>query len=144
MGIPYTKWGFVSDDFGAILHSRIKNWQYFLNFFCENALLNITHPSNYIYPKFNYLSVLYRPLIFVFYFIQTLFFGINPYGYFLTSSFLHALNAVLVFNIFLYFFNYLWAFSGALFFAFHSSLVVWFGWIDPPEIDTVGEYVATI
>lgn len=43
---------------------------------------------------------------------------------------LHAINAVILFNLFFPFTSILFAFWGALFFAFHVSLSSWFGWFD--------------
>ncbi|MHA1693721.1 MAG: hypothetical protein ACTSUG_00550 [Candidatus Helarchaeota archaeon] len=124
LGLPYTKWSFYQEDFASVWGSqniKLTNW------FLGKDLHLSGRPSNYISPKFSFFSAYYRPVVFLFYYFQSLFFGANAYGYFLITILLHALNSVILFNISLYFFDYLLAFSGALFFAFHSSLIGWLG-----------------
>lgn len=65
---------------------------------------------------------------FIYYFIQYCFFGFNPYGFFLVTIALHALNSALLFLIFSHFTSLTASWLGALFLAFHSSLWNWIGW----------------
>jgi hypothetical protein len=129
LGLPFLKWGFLHDDFGAIWHV----WNLKINeigtFFTEASSSAFFQPTNYQFPEQSFLVVLYRPLCNVFYFIQRLFFGSTPYGYFLVTIFFHALNTIFVFRLFTIFFEMRYAIFGALYFGFHLSLYDWMGWI---------------
>jgi hypothetical protein len=132
LGLPFTKWGFANDDFGNVFYAQVKDYKDFLKFFYQDTRICLW-PSNYEFGRTSFFSVYYRPFIFVFYYLQSLLFGISPYGFFLTTVFFHALNSVLLFNLVLCFSNYLIAFLAAMFFAFHSSLLNWFVWISAQQ-----------
>ncbi|MFA5075470.1 MAG: hypothetical protein WC436_05210 [Candidatus Babeliales bacterium] len=141
LGIPYTKWGFVADDFGGIWHAKNSNYKDIPKFFYEGSedgqeitgpsLLADTQKQDLLIDKkklkSNFEVTLYRPLSYVLLFLQTKFFDLSAYYYFIFIIILHALNALLLFKLFLYFFNLNLAFWGSLFFAFHSSLAGWIG-----------------
>lgn len=129
LGIPFTKWGFKTDDWANILHSKIDSFADLKNLFIEGNMESINHPSGTAPDRGSFLQGLYRPLSFVYYYPQTLLFGTKAYGYFLTTVILHALNAGLFFLLLRYFFNLLPALLAALFFGFHPSLQNWLGWI---------------
>ncbi|KKP24455.1 MAG: hypothetical protein SZ59_C0002G0301 [candidate division TM6 bacterium GW2011_GWF2_28_16] len=130
LGFAVNNWGITGDDGGLLCHSRIKNIKDLLNFFCSDVTANNAgSPSNYQYNKQTFFAVYYRPLTYIFYYFQNIFFNYQAYYYFLFNIFLHAVNAVLLFNIFLYFSGYILAFLMALTFAFHVSMCTWLGWI---------------
>jgi len=127
LGIPYTKWGFQTDDFSNIYHSFIKSYKDIFRFFYEGSIETFLYPSG-VEAKGAFFSGLYRPMSFIFYLPQVFFFGINPYGYFLTTIALHTINAVILFNILFAYFPILFSFLAAAYFAFHPSLYR-LGWI---------------
>lgn len=129
LGIPFTKWGFKTDDWANILHSKIDSFADLKNLFIEGNMESINHPSGTAPDRGSFLQGLYRPLSFVYYYPQMLLFGTKAYGYFLTTVILHALNAGLFFILLRYFFSLLPALLAALFFGFHPSLQNWLGWI---------------
>ncbi len=129
LGIPFFNWGFLHDDFGVVWHSQIKNIKDILKFFTGAGMTVTVQPSNYMPPEQSFLVVYYRPFVYIFYALQMLFFKFNAYGYFLVTIFLHAINAVILFNLLFPFTSWIFAFWGAMFFAFHPSLINWLGWI---------------
>lgn len=129
LGLPFTNWGFLHDDFGVIWHSKIQGLQNVLRLFYEHGMSCVPQPSNYMAPEQSFFAILYRPLVYVAYTIQMLFFNFNPYGYFLVMIFFHALNAMLLFYFFSILFDLSTAFWASLFFGFHLSLWDWMGWI---------------
>lgn len=129
LGLPFTSWGFKTDDWGNIYHAIINQWQDFINFFTEGNSEKVYHPCNIPPGEEAFFQGLYRPMSFVYYFIQYCVFGINPYGFFLVSIALHAANAALLFLIFSRFIAHIkLAWCTALFFGFHPSLWNWIGW----------------
>ncbi|MFH1831817.1 MAG: hypothetical protein ABH827_03350 [bacterium] len=132
LSILSSNWGFDIDDCGVILGSRFINLQSFINLFKISDQYGLYLPSNYSAPQHNFIgsmSGFYRPITLVFFGIQYTLFGAWPYGYVLIMIFFHALNAALLFNLFLFFISYFWAIWGALFFAYHISLWGWMSWI---------------
>ena len=130
LGIPYTKWGFKTDDFGNIYHSIIKSYKNLFKYFYEGNMESIvTYPSNSSIPPYSFFSGLYRPMSFIYFYIQYLLFGIKPYGYFLTTIIFHALNTIILFNLFTNITKIYISFLAASYFAFHPSLWNWIGWI---------------
>lgn len=131
LGIPFTQWGFKTDDWANILHSKLESWNQLFTLFTEGSMERFNH--NYgaasLLDKGSFLSGLYRPLSFVYYYPQTLLFDTQPYGYFLVTVILHALNAGLFFIILRNFFSIAMSLLAALFFGFHPSLQNWLGWI---------------
>jgi len=77
-----------------------------------------------------FFNVYFRPVLFVFYFIQYHLFDNNPYGYFVFIILLHAGIASLIFYGIARYTNYLFGLISGLFFAFHPTLLGWFGKID--------------
>jgi hypothetical protein len=129
LGLPFTKWGFLHDDFGVIWHVFNTKFHQIWFFFIEKSASCFVQPSNFTDFEQTFLSIFYRPLYNIFYFIQKFFFGLQPYGYFLTTIFFHAINSTLVFYAYSQFFEFQYAFWGALYFGFHLSLWDWMGWI---------------
>lgn len=129
LGLPFTNWGFKTDDFGNIYHCKINSLKDMVNFFTEGNMERFNHASNSTSDSQAFFAGLYRPVSFIYYYAQYLLFGTNPYGYFLTTVIFHALNSVLLFNIFIPIAGTLGAFLAAAFFAFHPSLWNWLGWI---------------
>ncbi len=128
LGIPYTKWGFKTDDFGNIYHCFIKTYKDVLRFFYEGSIEVLSHPSNSAKEQ-GFFCGLYRPMSFIYYLPQVYFFKTNAYGYFFITIILHAINSVILFNIFLKIIPIIFAFLAAAYFAFHPSLHNWIGWI---------------
>lgn len=129
LGIPFTEWGFKTDDWANILHSKLTGFADLKNLFTEGNMESINHPSGSGPDRGSFLQGLYRPMSFVYYWPQTLFFGTQAYGYFLVTIILHALNAGLFFLILRSFFGIAASLLAALFFGFHPSLQNWLGWI---------------
>jgi hypothetical protein len=129
LGLPFYNWGFMNDDFGCVFHSKIQGFKDFLKFFTEGHSGDFLQPSNFVASEKNFFSVYYRPVAFALHSIVTAICGFNPYGHYLAFTLFHALNSVLVFNFFCFFFNINLAFWGAMFFAFHPSFCSWFGWV---------------
>ncbi|MCK4650944.1 hypothetical protein KAT08_02090 [Candidatus Babeliales bacterium] len=132
LGIPYTKWGFSLDAFGHVYRCLIKSFHDLFLFFYEGSTECIYLPSNSTHTK-EFFCGLYRPMSLVFCIPQGYFFGINPYGYFLTSITFHAINSVLLFNIFTAITPIFFSFLAAAYFAFHPSLFKWIGHICPQQ-----------
>jgi hypothetical protein len=132
LGLIYSSWGFIHDDFGIIWHSRIHNWNDLITLFFENSTLYVVQPSNFRTPPPDFFYVYYRPLSYVFNALQMHFFNFSPYGYFLVKVFFHACNAALLFYVFSFVTKkiYLLLFC-SLAFAFHPTLTGYegVGWI---------------
>ncbi|MHA1696136.1 MAG: hypothetical protein ACTSUG_12775 [Candidatus Helarchaeota archaeon] len=130
LGLIYPKWGFESDDCGHIFHSKISSKKDLYYLLKGKDLYSLHYPSNFYFKQTRMTNVFYRPIQRLFMALQIPFFGIKPFGYFLVNIFLHAINSVILFYIFLSFSSSLiLAFLMALFFGFHISLASWIGWI---------------
>lgn len=129
LGLPFTRWGFLHDDFGVVYHALIAGGSNLKALFTEGSMTAVVQPSNYIIPEQSFFAVLYRPLVYLFLHVQMLVFGVNPYALLLVTIFFHALNAVLLFLFLLAFMPLLSACITALLFAFHLSYWDWMGWI---------------
>jgi hypothetical protein len=129
LGIPFTQWGFKTDDWANILHSKLTSWQQAAALFYEGNMESINHPSGSAPDPGSFLSGLYRPLSFIYYYPQTLVFGTKAYGYFLMTVLFHACNAAFFFLILSHFFSFYTALAAAAWFGFHPSLQNWLGWI---------------
>lgn len=126
----FKNWGIEADDCGNILNSAANSFKEFLNLFKGQHFAYLSFPDNFIHPTHNFLNVFYRPLFRVFLALELSIFGFKPFYFFIVTIFFHALNAILLFNIYLKIIkNYIWAFLLSLFFAFHCSIPVWMGWI---------------
>ena len=86
------------------------------------------NPSNSEPCQQAFFQGLYRPLSFIYYFLQYCIFGIQPYGFYLVTVGLHAINSVLLFLLFSRITPLIYSFFAALFFGFHPSLFNWLGW----------------
>jgi len=132
-GIFYSAWGFDIDDCGVIFSSRLTSVADLLLLFEGKDQYSLYFPSNYDqchHYFFGAVNIFYRPLTLVFFGIQYALFGANPAGYFLVMIFFHAVNCLLLFNIFFALLgSLLAAFLAALYFGFHMSLWGWMGWI---------------
>jgi len=129
LAIPYKNWGFKTDDFGNIFHAKIHSIKEIPNFFTEGNMERFNHPSNSNTYQQAFFSGLFRPMSFIYYYLQYLLFGDNPYGYFFVTIMFHALNTVLLFFILSLFAPLILSYTVALFFAFHPSLWNWLGWV---------------
>ncbi len=129
LGIPYVKWGFKTDDFGNIYHSIFGSFRDVLRLFYEGKIEAFYTPSNVVDNDQGFFGGLYRPMSFIYYYLQYCIFGIKPYGFFLVTIMFHGINSVLLFTIFSLFVPLSIAFLGASFFAFHPSLWNWIGWV---------------
>ena len=133
LGLPFRQWGFKTDDFSNIYATKTLCSQGIKKIFTTGNIESLYSPSSIsnepIKPSQSFLSGLYRPMSFILYYPQYLLFGNKPYGYFLTTITLHALNSVLFFFVLCSFFSVSLSLCLALFFAFHPSLSNWLGWI---------------
>ncbi len=129
LGIPFSKWGFKTDDFGNIYHCKIQGWQTIKQFFTEGGMERFNHPSNMDKSEQAFFCGLYRPMSFLYYYAQCYFFQDSAFGYFFVTVLFHAFNAAFLFYLFSLIFSLLVAFLAALLFAFHPSLWNWLGWI---------------
>jgi hypothetical protein len=135
LGLPYTKWGFKTDDFGNIYHAaKLSSWSDVCRLFYEGNMEKFNHASEKnklpTEQHSSFFCGLYRPLSFIYYWIQYQFFGTHPYGYFLIAIIFHALNSVILFNIFFRISaSLLLAYFASALFAFHPSLWNWIGWV---------------
>ena len=129
LGIPYTNWWFNGDDFhGVFLGFKSQTWKEIFHFFLNGHTNQDVGPSNcLISNKTSFLGTYYRPLYCVYLSIQYWLFKTNAYYYLLTNVFFHAINTVILFNIFLWFINYIPAFLVAMLFAFHPQIGYRFG-----------------
>ncbi|MFA6263002.1 MAG: hypothetical protein WCW33_00170 [Candidatus Babeliales bacterium] len=128
LGIPFTHWGFKTDDWGNIYHCIIKSWSNLCAFFTEGNSEKVCIPCNVTPPDQAFFQGLYRPMSFVYYYLQYCIFGTTPYGFLLVSACFHALNAVAFFNLLSLCVTTSTAFLAAAYFGFHPSLWIWFGW----------------
>ncbi len=129
LGLPFTQWGFLHDDFGVIYHAWIAGGSKLKALFTEGSMTAVVQPSNYIVPEQSFFAVLYRPLVYIFLHAQMLIVGINPYALLLITIFFHALNTVLLFYLLLGLIHFWEALAVTLLFAFHLSYWDWMGWI---------------
>jgi hypothetical protein len=131
LGIPFYKWGFVSDDIGGIWYAKVDNWQNMFRFFYEGSEDNphVVGPSSLtnVSAVVDFFGLLYRPLSYVLLTLQLYFFDLSAYAFLLFIVFFHSINGVILFNIFLSFFTIWVAFIGSSFFVFHASLFRWMG-----------------
>lgn len=136
LGLFYGTWGLSTDDWGNLYHTMMaKSWKdfgrYFINIELASNSINYSSPFDVPADKQAFLNGLLRPLTFVYYWIECHIFGINPYAIFLVSAAFHAGSTALLFHIFASLIPLLWAFLAALFFGFHPSLWIWWGFISP-------------
>ncbi|MHA1696364.1 MAG: hypothetical protein ACTSUG_13940 [Candidatus Helarchaeota archaeon] len=142
LGLPFKNWWFAGgqDDYTHIynLGYKTKNWSWqkiSTHFFNDG-----NHPqeiNSTSYKKQSFLTTCYRPFACI---LNTLFyrlFNTNTYCFHLANVFIHAINAIILFFIFLYFTSFLIAFLLSLLWAFHpilgynfSNFVQFHGYID--------------
>ena len=131
LGLPYKNWWFFgADDFHALFEGyKIKTWKDLLYCFYDGNIAKGAGPSNYIQPTgpSTFFSTFYRPLYLVYFGIQYWLFGSYAYPYFLVNVFFHAINTVILFNIFTKLINYIPAILLSLFFALHPQIAYRFG-----------------
>ncbi|KKQ11037.1 MAG: hypothetical protein US22_C0044G0001, partial [candidate division TM6 bacterium GW2011_GWF2_36_6] len=131
LGLTWTHWWFNGgDDFNAILSVyKIKNWKDLFDAMIQGNTGYLTNPTNFIDQSYqpSFLSVYFRPLHVLFLTVEYWLFGTNAYLYLLTNVFFHAINTVLLFNIFLWITNYMPALIAVLIFAFHPQIAFRFG-----------------
>ncbi|MFH1254459.1 MAG: hypothetical protein V1646_03445 [bacterium] len=131
LGLPWTYWWFNGgDDFNAIFSIyKIKNLKDLFDAMLQGNTGYLTNPTNFITQSCqpNFIAVYFRPLHVLFLTIEYWLFGTNAYLYLLTNVFFHAINTVLLFNVFLWFTNYIPALVAALLFAFHPQIAFRFG-----------------
>ncbi|MBY0353700.1 hypothetical protein K2W90_05030 [Candidatus Babeliales bacterium] len=126
-GLSQTSWGFYFDDFGFILHSKLESFVDLKRIFLIRDIKLTYYPPNLEIGPSDALSALYRPMQYIFFGLQRWAFGLEPLWYYQFTVALHALNAVLIFNILCSFLAVWAAWWASLFFAFHYSLARWFG-----------------
>ncbi|MBX9830393.1 hypothetical protein K2X40_00405 [Candidatus Babeliales bacterium] len=126
-GLSQFSWGFYFDDFGFILHGKLARCADLKRIFLIQDIKLTYYPPNLEIGPSDALSALYRPMQYIFFGLQRWAFGLEPLWYYQCTVALHALNAVLIFNIFLLFMSVWAAWWASLFFAFHYSLARWFG-----------------
>ena len=119
VAVPFTQWGFIADDFGFLYHA--KNTE-LLNLFAAHDVAQTFFPSNAGLTCPSWLAAFYRPMQFVYFALEEIFFGINPYYFLLFMVLVHAFNAALIFNIFALVVGTGAAYGSALLFAFHPTL----------------------
>ena len=128
IGIPWTNWWFygADDASGILLSYKTKSIKDLFYFFYEGnaGQLQSVGTSNcpHIYTRTSFLSTYYRPLHLIGTTLQYWLFGINGYGYLLTNVFFHAVNTVILFNIFYSIVNCYPAILAAFTFAFHAQI----------------------
>ncbi|MFH1461680.1 MAG: hypothetical protein ABIF12_01915 [bacterium] len=131
MAIPYKNWWFFgADDFHALFEGyKIKTFKDLFYCFYDGNIAKGAGPSNYILPTgpSYFFSTFYRPLYLVYFGIQYWLFGSCAYPYFVVNVFFHAINVVILFNIFAMLINYFPALLLALLFAFHPQISYVFG-----------------
>ena len=131
LGIPWTNWWFNGgDDFNAIFSIyKIKNWKDLFNAMLQGNTGYLTNPTNFVDQSCppSFISVYFRPLHVLFLTIEYWLFGTNAYLYLLTNVLFHAINTVLLFNIFLWFTSSMPALIASMLFAFHPQIAFRFG-----------------
>lgn len=129
LGLIYPNWYFFSDDFGLVWNAKIESLSELSKHFAAKGLHFHFQPSNYNIPEQTFFSQLYRPLLYIFYSIQYLLFGFSAYGFLIVSAFFHGINSALIFHILKRYTTQKIALFTSFYFAFHLSLIYWFGWI---------------
>ncbi|MBU4269600.1 hypothetical protein KJ644_02335 [Candidatus Dependentiae bacterium] len=131
LGLPYKNWWFFgADDFHALFEGyKLKTFKDLFYCFLDGNIAKGAGPSNYIQPTgpSSFFTTFYRPLYLIYFGIQYWLFGSYAYPYFLLNIFFHAINAVILFNIFTYFIKIFPAILLSLFFAFHPQIAYRFG-----------------
>ena len=129
LGVQYKKWWFIGGEDDYIdtyeLGYKTKNWKWYkLSYFFYDGH---TQPSlnNTNYKRTTFFTTSYRPLCCIGMALRHRLFGTNIYYYHLANVFLHAINAVILFNIFLWLMTFLPALLLAIIWAFHP-LISWF------------------
>lgn len=129
LGAQYKKWWFIGGEDDYIdtyeLGYKTKNWKlHELSYFFYDGH---TQPSlnNPNYKRTTFFTTSYRPLCCIGMALRHRFFGTNIYYYHLANVFLHAINTVILFNIFLWLISLFPAFLLAMIWAFHP-LISWF------------------
>lgn len=123
-------WGFNADDYAAVHMGKNTRSYDVLTFFSDNPNEYGASPSNIrAAMSRGFFDVSFRPLTMaLIYALETRLLGTeNAYRYFCVSAGLHALSVAVAFFIFSMLVPWWLALSGALFFAFHASLGLWFG-----------------
>lgn len=137
LGIPYTLWWFNGDDFSGIaIAYHTKTFKELLHWFIDGNISRYLYPTNnplyvppgqpvhYLLPCF---GAYYRPLYCIYLTLLYWMFGVNAYPFYLANVFFHALNTVVLFNVFANIITCLPAVIAALFFAFHPQIGYRFG-----------------
>lgn len=128
LGVPYTDWGLIQDDYGFIHFSQIKSLADIVNFFKPHDIGEAFSPgAGALKGSHYFFSVMYRPMQYVLFGLETFFLGTNPYFLLLLIVSIHALMAAVLLYILCYFFSLKVAFLGSLLFAFHPLLEHWLG-----------------
>ncbi|MHA1696362.1 MAG: hypothetical protein ACTSUG_13930 [Candidatus Helarchaeota archaeon] len=131
LGLQFKNWWlWEHDDFHIVyeLGYKTQGWSFkkiLYHFFSDG---DAAHKVDVIYEK-NFFSSLYRPLACVIYSLTYPLFKLSKYYYLIGGALFHSINTILLFNIFLFFINYFFAFLFALIFAFHPIVTSSFGYI---------------
>jgi hypothetical protein len=118
---------FREDDLGTIINGLIRSWQDFVRVFSSDCRSFIV-PENYRRTAPNFISGFLRPMQNVFFTVIYYFFHFDPYAYYLAHVVVHALNAVLLFYVCLYFLPISFALLAGLMFSFWPD-ASWLPWI---------------
>ncbi|MBY0353699.1 hypothetical protein K2W90_05025 [Candidatus Babeliales bacterium] len=119
LALPFTSWGFILDDFGFLYHAKTTD---ITNLFMAHDIAQTFFPPNFSVSCPSWLAALYRPMQFVYFAFEEMIFGIQPYCFLLFMVGLHALNSVIIFNVFASVVSCSAAYGATLLFAFHPTI----------------------
>ena len=77
---------FWDDDDSIVNNIYIKDWKYLDNYFLENLIAGAGQVTDY-----------YRPILLICFSLDYHFWGLEPFGFHLTNTFLHIIAAFLIF-----------------------------------------------
>jgi hypothetical protein len=121
-------WHFYKEEIDLLYSaSKIKTLKELWGCFLSGNVSGNAHPSNYNPPPLTFFTAFYRPMLFLFAFIQYSIMGIQSYGYYLCSIGFHCINIPLIFYFLRHFVSLATAILCALLFAFHPSFAAWIG-----------------
>jgi hypothetical protein len=137
LGIPFSDWWFNGDDFSGIaIAYHTKTWSELFAWFLDGNIARYfyaSHDPRYVPPgqqidySLSCFGFYYRPLYCVYLTFLHWIFALNAYPFYLANVFFHGLNAVILFNVCMWFVGMLPAFLFALLFAFHPQVGFRFG-----------------
>ncbi len=121
-------WHFYKEEIDLFYTaSQAKSLKDLLAFFLSGNVSGNAHPTNYVPVPLTFLTSFYRPLLFVFAFIQYSLLGMQPYAHYLFSIALHCVNIPLMFYLLRSFVSPTTAVICSALFAIHPSFATWLG-----------------